>query len=216
MFDRIAPRYDLANHLLSGGADYFWRRRAARIVEQWQPAHVLDVACGSGDLAIALQRRIPAAQITAIDFADEMIALARRKGVQNALVADAMNLPFPSGSFHAVTIAFGLRNMADWAAALREMRRVLATAGHLLVLDFSSPVRVLRPVYRTYLHHVLPRLAAAITGAADAYGYLGDSIERFPSGAAMLELISQNGFRAATATPLSAGIATIYTAAAAP
>jgi demethylmenaquinone methyltransferase/2-methoxy-6-polyprenyl-1,4-benzoquinol methylase len=216
MFDRIAPRYDLANHLLSGGADYFWRRRAARIVEQWQPARVLDVACGSGDLAIALQRRIPAAQITAIDFADEMIALARRKGVQNALVADAMNLPFPSGSFHAVTIAFGLRNMADWAAALREMRRVLATAGHLLVLDFSSPVRVLRPVYRTYLHHVLPRLAAAITGAADAYGYLGDSIERFPSGAAMLELISQNGFRAAAATPLSAGIATIYTAAAAP
>jgi demethylmenaquinone methyltransferase/2-methoxy-6-polyprenyl-1,4-benzoquinol methylase len=216
MFDRIAPRYDLANHLLSGGADYFWRRRAARIVEQWQPARVLDVACGSGDLAIALQRRIPAAQITAIDFADEMIALARRKGVQNALVADAMNLPFPSGSFHAVTIAFGLRNMADWAAALREMRRVLATAGHLLVLDFSSPVRVLRPVYRTYLHHVLPRLAVAITGAADAYGYLGDSIERFPSGAAMLELISQNGFRAAAATPLSAGIATIYTAAAAP
>jgi demethylmenaquinone methyltransferase/2-methoxy-6-polyprenyl-1,4-benzoquinol methylase len=216
MFDRIAPRYDLANHLLSGGADYFWRRRAARIVEQWQPAHVLDVACGSGDLAIALQRRIPAAQITAIDFADEMIALARRKGVQNALVADAMNLPFPSGSFHAVTIAFGLRNMADWAAALREMRRVLATAGHLLILDFSSPVRLLRPVYRTYLHRILPRLAAAITGAADAYGYLGDSIERFPSGAAMLELISQNGFRAAAATPLSAGIATIYTAAAAP
>jgi demethylmenaquinone methyltransferase/2-methoxy-6-polyprenyl-1,4-benzoquinol methylase len=216
MFDRIAPRYDLANHLLSGGADYFWRRRAARIVEQWQPARVLDVACGSGDLAIALQRRIPAAQITAIDFADEMIALARRKGVQNALVADAMNLPFPSGSFHAVTIAFGLRNMADWAAALREMRRVLATAGHLLILDFSSPVRLLRPVYRTYLHRILPRLAAAITGAADAYGYLGDSIERFPSGAAMLELISQNGFRAAAATPLSAGIATIYTAAAAP
>ena len=212
MFGRIAPRYDLANHLLSAGADFIWRKRASRIVEQWKPQRVLDLATGSGDLALALQKRLPSAKIIAADFSERMIELARRKGIENAIVADALDLPFENDSFDAVTIAFGLRNMADWAAALREICRVLVPGGHLLILDFALPMGILRPLYRTYLHIFLPRIAALVTGTPEAYAYLGDSIEAFPSGSAMLGLIEQNGFRSATATPLTAGIATIYTA----
>lgn len=212
MFNRIAARYDLANHLLSAGADFFWRRRAAEIVASWTPQRVLDLATGSGDLALAMQQRLPNATITAADFSEHMIELARRKGLHNAIIADAMNLPFDRRSFDAVTIAFGLRNMPDWAAALREMHRILVPSGHLLVLDFSLPRPVLRPLYRAYLHILLPRIAALVTGSAEAYAYLGDSIEAFPSGASMLRLIEQNGFASASATPLTFGIATIYTA----
>jgi demethylmenaquinone methyltransferase/2-methoxy-6-polyprenyl-1,4-benzoquinol methylase len=212
MFGRIADRYDLANHLLSAGTDILWRRRAARIVENWNPQRVLDVATGSGDLALAIQRRLPDAHVVAADFSEEMVAVARSKGVQNAVVADALNLPFESESFDAVTVAFGLRNMADWAAALREMQRVLTRDGHLLVLDFSLPTGLLRRAYRLYLHRLLPAAAAMITRQRDAYSYLGGSIEEFPSGADMLELIERNGFRDARAQPLTAGIATIYTA----
>jgi demethylmenaquinone methyltransferase/2-methoxy-6-polyprenyl-1,4-benzoquinol methylase len=211
MFDHIALRYDLANHLLSAGADVLWRRRAARIVARWNPQRVLDLATGSGDLALAIQQRLAQAEIVAVDFSEPMIELARSKGVSNAVVADALHLPFEPASFDVITIAFGLRNIVDWAAALREMRRVLRHGGHLLVLDFSLPGGVLRPLYRIYLHRVLPRAAALITGARDAYAYLGGSIEAFPSGGEMLRLIEHNGFAAASATPLTGGIATIYT-----
>ncbi|MFL6583295.1 MAG: ubiquinone/menaquinone biosynthesis methyltransferase [Chthoniobacterales bacterium] len=212
MFGRIASRYDLANHLLSAGADILWRRRAARIVARWQPRRVLDLATGSGDLALALQRRLPATEVHAADFSEEMIAIARRKGVQHAIVADALHLPYDTAGFDAVAIAFGLRNMADWGAALREMRRMLRLGGQVLVLDFSLPCGALQPFYRFYLHRVLPRAAALITGAGDAYSYLAGSIEVFPSGEEMLKLIEQNGFADAQAQRLSGGIATIYTA----
>lgn len=212
MFGRIARRYDLANHLLSGGADFFWRRRAAKIVASWQPGDVLDLATGSGDLAIAMQDRLPEAKIVAADFSPEMLEIARAKGVRNTTIADALQLPFENGSFDAVTVAFGLRNMADWDRALSEMRRVLRANGHLLILDFSLPVGALRPAYRFYLHRCLPILASIVTGQKAAYDYLAGSIEKFPSGVAMLELITRNGFENATAEPLSGGIATTYTA----
>lgn len=212
MFGRIARRYDLANHVLSGGADFLWRRRAAKIIEGWQPKRVLDLATGSGDLALALQRRLPEAAIVAADFSPEMLEVARRKGVRETVLADALQLPFESGSFDCLTVAFGLRNMADWGAALREMSRVLRPGGHLLVLDFSLPVGALRPAYRFYLHRCLPLLASVVTGQKAAYDYLGGSIEKFPSGGEMVELIEKNGFTSATAEPLTGGIATIYTA----
>lgn len=212
MFDRLAARYDVANHLLSGGIDFWWRRRAANIVRKWQPERVLDVATGSGDLALAISRRLPNAEITGTDFAAEMLAVARAKGLRWTVLADALHLPFADQTFDAVTVAFGLRNMVDWAVALREMARVLASGGHLLVLDFSMPSGALRPIYRSYLHHCLPTLAAIVTGQKNAYEYLGASIEKFPNGAAMIELIQQNGFRTAHATPLTGGVATIYTA----
>ncbi len=212
MFDRIARRYDLANHLLSGGVDLWWRRRAAETVAAWQPSRLLDLATGSGDLALAIQRKLPAVQITAADFSPEMLAIARRKGLTETIVADALQLPFSNESFDCVTVAFGLRNMADWSVALREMARVLAPRGHLLVLDFSTPAGILGPVYRMYLHHVLPRFAGIVTGHKEAYDYLGASIESFPNGAAMVRLIEENGFREGIASPLTGGIATMYTA----
>jgi len=212
MFGRIARRYDVANHLLSGGADFLWRRRAAKIVASWQPRDVLDLATGSGDLALAIQRRLPHARIVAADFSPDMIEIARKKGVANTIVADALQLPFADSTFDCVTVAFGLRNMADWDRALSEMVRVLRDPGHLLVLDFSLPAGVLRPAYRFYLHRCLPLLASIVTGQKAAYDYLGGSIEKFPSGPAMLELIERNGFRDAAAETLTGGIATIYTA----
>ena len=212
MFGRIARRYDLANHVLSGGADFLWRHRAAKIVASWGPRDVLDLATGSGDLALAIQARLPEAKIVAADFSPEMIEIARKKGVANTMVADALQLPFPDSSFDCVTVAFGLRNVADWDRALSEMARVLRDRGHLLVLDFSLPTGVLRSAYRFYLHRCLPLLASIVTGQKAAYDYLGGSIEKFPSGAAMLALIERNGFTNATAEPLTGGIATIYTA----
>jgi demethylmenaquinone methyltransferase/2-methoxy-6-polyprenyl-1,4-benzoquinol methylase len=212
MFDRIAGRYDLANHLLSGGADFLWRRRAVRIVEEWRPRQVLDLATGSGDLALALQRRLPEAAITAADFSPEMLSVARRKGVRETVLADALHLPFPDESFDCVTVAFGLRNMADWSLALREMSRVLRPNGHVLVLDFSLPAGALRPAYRFYLHRCLPILASLVTGQKAAYDYLGGSIEKFPSGEEMIRLIQENGFAQGAARSLTGGIATIYTA----
>ena len=121
MFGRVARRYDLANHLLSGGLDFWWRQRASDIVREWQPRQVLDLATGSGDLALAIARKLPEAEITGADFCAEMLEVAQSKGLTNTVVADALQLPFPAGSFDVVTVAFGLRNMADWSAALGEM-----------------------------------------------------------------------------------------------
>lgn len=212
MFGRIARRYDLANHLLSGGADFFWRRRAAKIIAAWGPRDILDLATGSGDLALAIQRRFPAATITAADFSPEMLEIARGKGVANTVVADALQLPFANASFDVVTVAFGLRNMADWDRALAEVARVLRDRGHLLILDFSLPTGALRPFYRFYLHRCLPLFASLVTGQKSAYDYLGGSIEKFPSGPSMLELVEANSFTNAAAEPLTGGIATIYSA----
>ena len=212
MFGRIAPRYDLANHLLSGGADFLWRRRAAKIVEEWRPRRVLDLATGSGDLALALQRRLPEARSSPPISRRRCWSVAQRKGVRETVLADALGLPFETESFDCVTVAFGLRNMADWSLALREMSRVLRSSGHLLVLDFSLPAGPLRPAYRFYLHRCLPILASLVTGQKAAYDYLGGSIEKFPSGDEMVRLIEDNGFALASAHPLTGGIATIYTA----
>jgi demethylmenaquinone methyltransferase / 2-methoxy-6-polyprenyl-1,4-benzoquinol methylase len=213
MFGSIARRYDLANHLLSCGVDFYWRRRAAAIVASWAPKEIIDLATGTGDLALALQRAVPGAAVTGVDFVPEMIELARRKGVQRALVGDAMDLPFPEHSFDCATIGFGLRNLPDWAPGVREMARILRKDGHLLVLEFSIPTMpIWQGAYRFYLHRCLPILGSFITRHRSAYDYLGDSIEGFPSGAAMIRLLESNGFQSAKVEPLTGGIATIYTA----
>jgi demethylmenaquinone methyltransferase/2-methoxy-6-polyprenyl-1,4-benzoquinol methylase len=213
MFGAIAARYDLANHLLSCGTDFYWRRRAAEIVAAWHPHNIVDIATGTGDLALAMQKKLPDAKITGVDVLPEMLELAKRKGVRQVVLADAMNLPLADGTFDCVTIAFGLRNLENWAAGLAEMSRLLNTNGHLLVLEFSLPSRpILRVVYRFYLHHCLPLVGSLLTRKKSAYEYLGDSIEEFPSGNAMCQLISENGFVHATNRPLTGGIVTIYTA----
>ncbi|PYK11006.1 MAG: methyltransferase, partial [Verrucomicrobia bacterium] len=205
--------YDLANHMLSCGIDFYWRTRAANMVARWRPGKIVDLATGTGDLALVLQTKLPNAEVTGVDFAPEMLELAQRKGVRQTMLADAMNLPFRDASFDCVTIAFGLRNMRDWRGALTEMSRVLRPDGHLLVLEFSLPtIWIVRTIYQFYLHWCLPLLGSLLTGKKSAYDYLGDSIEQFPSGRAMSDLIEASGFRHATAQPLSYGIATIYTA----
>lgn len=214
IFGSIASRYDLANHLLSCGIDFYWRRRAADIVARWQPRKVIDLATGTGDLALALQRKLPGAEIIGIDFLPEMLEMARKKGVRHTNLANAMNLPFGDASFDCATVAFGLRNMENWSAALKEMARVLKTGGRLMVLEFSLPQkRLLCAIYRLYLHRCVPWLGSVLTGRRNAYAYLGDSIERFPNGSAMCELMAGNGFVNATAQPLTGGIVSIYTAA---
>lgn len=213
MFGAIARRYDLANHMLSCGIDFYWRKRAANTVASWRPGKIVDLATGTGDLALALQKKLPDADVTAVDFLPEMLELAQRKGVNKAILADAMKLPFPDASFDCVTIAFGLRNMENWRGALLEMSRVLRRNGHLLVLEFSLPKRsIVRTIYRFYLHRCLPLLGSFLTRKKSAYDYLGDSIEEFPSCHAMIDLIEASGFGHATFQPLSYGIATIYTA----
>ncbi len=212
MFSAIAGRYDLANHCLSFGWDFFWRRRAAGIVRAWQPERVLDLATGSGDLALSLRAACPVAQIVGADFCLPMLLVARRKGLANLVVADGMALPFADGAFDVLTVAFGLRNMESWPGALAEMGRVVKPGGHLLVLDFSVPPAPMRWVYRPYLHHVLPRLAGLLTGERAAYDYLGDSIEKFPFGPAMCGLIGGAGFADAKCERLGGGIVSLYTA----
>ncbi len=213
MFSRIARRYDLANALLSGGLDWFWRRRAARIVRGWQPTRVLDLATGSGVLAGTLRRWNPGAVVVGADFCLPMLRQAQRTGrVEWLVVADAMRLPFADGAFDALTVAFGLRNMPSYPGALREMRRVLRPGGGLLILDFSVPEGWWRGIYRIYLHRCLPKIAALVSGERHAYEYLAESIERFPRGEGMLRLLAEAGFAGAEAEPLSGGIVSLYTA----
>jgi demethylmenaquinone methyltransferase/2-methoxy-6-polyprenyl-1,4-benzoquinol methylase len=173
---------------------------------------VLDIATGTGDLALEIQDACPDAEVTGSDFCAEMLEHAKARGLAKTLVADALALPFESGSFDVVTVAFGLRNMASYENALKEMHRVLRPGGHLLVLDFSLPEGILRRPYRWYLHRILPKLAGWLTRQADAYEYLGGSIEEFPMGGEMASLIGGCGFSEAEARPLTFGVASLYTA----
>jgi len=153
----------------------------------------------------------PETEIVGIDFCEPMLEHARKRGLKNMFVGDATALEFENASFDALTVAYGLRNMESWSTALSEFRRVLRPGGRLVVLDFSLPKSpLLREPYRFYLHHILPPIGGLLTGNQEAYAYLGDSIERFPSGPAMCALIESAGFTQAQSTPVWGGISSIY------
>jgi demethylmenaquinone methyltransferase/2-methoxy-6-polyprenyl-1,4-benzoquinol methylase len=209
-FSRIAKRYVLTNHVLSMGIDVLWRRRVARMVARYQPSLILDVATGSGDLARSVNQACPAATVVGADFCLPMLKEAKLRGLENLVVADGTRLPFDDNSFDALTVGFGLRNMASWPGALAEMSRVVRSGGPVVVLDFSLPKPPLAAPYRFYLHQVLPRVAGFLTGEQDAYRYLSGSIEEFPSGEAMLELFRKSGLEKCRCRRLSGGIASIY------
>ncbi len=209
-FARIADRYVLTNHVLSMGMDIWWRRVVTSRIKKWNPERLLDVASGTGDLALEIQDECPDCEVIASDFCAEMLAHAASRGIAKTIVADALNLPFPDSQFDVVTVAFGLRNMADYPAALREMNRVLKPGGRLVILDFSLPEGILRGPYRFYLHKILPKLAGLLTGEKDAYEYLGGSIEQFPAGKGMTDLLETCGFTATQHDPLTFGVVTIY------
>ncbi len=211
-FSAIASRYVATNHVLSLGIDLLWRARVAQRVAEWAPGRLLDIATGTGDLALAIQDACPETRVTGSDFCAPMLEVARQRGLKDLHVADALALPFPSESYDCVTVAFGLRNMASWPGALAEMYRMLTPGGHLVVLDFSLPSGLLRMPYRWYLHKVMPAVAGWMTGHPEAYAYLGDSIEAFPSGEALCRLMSDAGFTETHCEPLSGGIASLYTA----
>jgi demethylmenaquinone methyltransferase / 2-methoxy-6-polyprenyl-1,4-benzoquinol methylase len=210
MFGRVAARYDRANQILSLGIDNYWRRMVGSQVASWHPQRILDLATGSGILAQELRRQNPEAYLVGADFCAPMLQVAKRRGLNNLIVADGMALPFAEATFDVVTIAFGLRNMESFENALKGISRILRPGGHLLILDFSLPAGPLRPFYRFYLHFVLPRLAGLITGHAAAYQYLGESIERFPRGTAMLDLLAGAGFQNAKVKNLTGGIVAVY------
>ncbi len=211
-FSRIAPRYVAANHILSLGIDILWRKKVVRTVSEWSPARLLDVATGTGDLALELAKKLPDARITGTDFCQPMLDIAARRGLKDIVLADALHLPMEDSTFDVLTVAFGLRNMENYARALAEFRRVLTPGGHLLILDFSMPEGILGTLYRPYLHHILPRIAGRLTKNPEAYSYLGDSIEAFPRGEAMLSLLKECGYEDTVCRRLSFGIASIYTA----
>ena len=212
-FAAIADRYVLTNHVLSMGIDVLWRRRVARRVAEVGAKRILDVATGSGDLAATIEKRVAGAEVVGADFCAPMLQHARRRGLRSVTVADGLRLPFADATFDAVTVGYGLRNMASWDSAIREFGRVLADGGRLVVLDFSLPTSsLLRGPYRFYLHRVLPKIGGWLAGDRSAYEYLGDSIERFPAGETMCRRLTDNGFVEARAEALCGGISSIYVA----
>ena len=212
-FSKIAAHYVAANHLLSMGADVLWRARAVQLLAEWKPRTVLDIATGTGDLALDIMHALPGVDVLGTDFCEPMLEIARRRGLRKSLVADALHLPLPEGAFDAATTAFGLRNMADYAEALREFRRILRPGGRVLVLELGIPGGALAAPFRFYLHRLLPRIAARLTSAQETYAYLGQSMEAFPHGEAFLTLLRSVGYAEAFAVPLFGGIANIYAAA---
>lgn len=210
-FAGIARRYMLANHVLSLGIDVLWRKKTAHLVSEARPSLILDLATGSGDLAREIQARCPEAKVLGADFSLPMMRESQARHFNQLVAADGTRLPFRNGAFDALTVAFGLRNMASWPGALQQMHRVLTDRGRLFVLDFSLPtLPVIRPLYLVYLKKVMPRIAGWITGERAAYEYLCSSVERFPSGKAMEQLIREAGFSQVESHKLSFGIASLY------
>jgi demethylmenaquinone methyltransferase/2-methoxy-6-polyprenyl-1,4-benzoquinol methylase len=223
MFTSIAPRYDLLNHVLSFNIDHLWWRRTARTFAQIlaQPdSRVLDLCCGTGDMTFALRKQAGNCKIAGADFSHAMLQRARSKSLNqisssgrsapNWIEADALRLPFPNDHFSLVTSAFGFRNLADYDAGLREIARVLRPGGECGILDFSEPKGVIGHFYRFYFKQVLPRVGTVLSGVRGPYAYLPNSVERFPMPEEMLARMRGAGFREATWTPYTFGIAGLY------
>ncbi|MBQ3174209.1 MAG: bifunctional demethylmenaquinone methyltransferase/2-methoxy-6-polyprenyl-1,4-benzoquinol methylase UbiE [Alistipes sp.] len=221
MFDNIAPTYDRLNHIMSLNIDRIWRRRVMRIVRRSKAHTIMDVATGTGDLAIAMAKRVDRTHILGIDLSEEMLAVARRKiekqGLEERITlekGDAENLDMvEDGTIDAATVAFGVRNFENMERGLSEIYRTLKVGGKLVVLEFSMPRnRFIRWIYSQYAHRLLPRIGAAISKDERAYTYLPDSVEEFPSPERFSEMLKGVGFTSVTYRSQSFGIAYIYVA----
>ncbi len=214
MFGRIAPRYDLLNHLLSMNIDRHWRRRTvARVAPILaQPgARVLDVCCGTGDLALALQGRGPSARVFASDFSHPMLVAARRKRSPALFEADALQLPTPDASFDLATIAFGFRNLTHYRGGLMELRRILKPGGTLAILEFSTPPNaLLAGLYGFYSRAILPTVGGMISGSKDAYIYLPESVRKFPDAEGLANQMRDAGFVNVRFERMTAGIVALH------
>ncbi|PYY01483.1 MAG: dimethylmenaquinone methyltransferase [Acidobacteria bacterium] len=219
MFDEIAPRYDLLNHILSMNVDRLWWWRTARFFRSvlGNPgARALDLCCGTGDMAAALRRQASGIEIVGADFSRGMLTRGLRKFFLQrieAVEADALCLPFPDGSFDLVVSAFGFRNLANYDAGLAEIYRVLRPNGEIGILDFSEPGGLLGKLYSFYFKKVLPRIGTFISGVRGPYNYLPASVSSFPSPDEMLGRMRSAHYRNATWRPYTFGIAGLYRAA---
>lgn len=216
MFDRIAPKYDFFNRLFSLRIDLLWRKSLVNWMQSDDPKQVLDVATGTGELAIALWKNFRV-KITAVDLSQEMLNLADKKIKQlgadiTIQKANAENLPFESNKFDAVSVGFGVRNFENLEKGISELRRVVKENGNVYILEFSKMEGVLSPLYNFYFRKVLPFLAKMISGEKEAYTYLPDSVQNFPCGERMKNILLDLGFSKVEYKKLSLGIVTIYKA----
>ena len=217
MFDDISPRYDFLNHFLSFGIDFHWRKKLVALLSGKHPLRILDIATGTGDVAIALARLNPE-KIVGIDISERMLEIARRKvsekGMEKIISfkqSDAERIPFSDGSFDAVTVAFGVRNYEDLSKGLSEMKRVLRLGGTMMILEFSHPATTpFNQFYRFYSRFVIPFIGKLISSHSHAYTYLPQSVAAFPSGDDFLNILRGLGLTNCHQKTLSFGIASIY------
>ena len=220
MFDAIAPRYDLLNHVLSVGLDVRWRARAIKELQLRPGARVIDLCTGTGDLAVAAVREQPSASVVGVDFAGEMLRLADRKvaslGLQRSIRVvrgDGMRIPLAGESCDAATIGFGIRNVVEPRAALAELARVLRPGGRLAILEFGQPrVPGIKTLYAWYFRYLLPLVGKAVSKHQSAYSYLPASVGTFPPATEFARMIAATGFSQVRAVPLSFGIVYLYVA----
>ena len=220
MFNNIAPTYDRLNHIFSFSIDRLWRGRVVRLVRRMKPQRIMDLATGTGDLAIKMAKRIPKAHIMGVDLSENMLAVAadkvRRKGLDDHIAlyqGEAERLDVGDDVLDVVTIAFGVRNFGDIDGSLREIARALQKGGHLVILEFSTPRNPLvRHLYRLYSNHVMKPVGGIVSKDRKAYDYLPDSIEEFPDPERFLDIMRHAGFEQCRRKSLSMGIAQIYIA----
>ena len=220
MFAGISRRYDTANHLLSGGIDFYWRHVLALKVRSCGPTNVIDLATGSGDVAFKLKDYLgPEVSVTGLDFCEPMLEEARQKKNRSKKYSnvefhfgDCMQLPLPDASVDAITIAFGVRNFEDRERGLQEILRILKPGGKLFILEFSQPDRWFRPIYYIYLKYVLPLVAGIATGDKSAYDYLAGTIESFPTKESISEQLESIGYTNVKADGLTFSVVAIHEA----
>lgn len=218
MFDKVSSQYDFLNRILSFGVDIGWRNKVVQTVEKANPKKVLDVATGTGDLAIAMAKKIENAHISGFDLSSGMLAKGQEKidkiGLQkqiDMIHGDAENMPFAENAFDAVTVSFGVRNFENLALGIKEIHRVLSSGGKLIILEFSQPQTFpVKQLYAFYSKYVLPNIGRLISEDKEAYDYLPNSIQAFPFGKQMTDLLEECGFLNASFKKLHFGIASIY------
>lgn len=218
MFDNIAPNYDLLNRLLSAGVDVYWRKRAIDKLKSKQPKVILDVATGTGDVAIEMVRQLEPEKIVGLDLANEMLEVGRRKikkrqmeHIIEMVQGDSEKLPFQDNTFDAVTVAFGVRNFENLEQGLSEMHRVLKTGGQVVVLEFSKPkMPPFKQLYNFYFKNVLPVVGRITSKDPKAYSYLYESVQAFPDGVKFEKILEKTGFKCTHITALTLGICSIY------
>ena len=220
MFDRIAFRYDFMNHFLSAGIDIGWRKRTLRQLRSLEPKKILDVATGTGDMAILACSVLDPERVTGIDLSEGMLEIGRQKVIKarlenkvELLKGDSETIMFPNGSFDAVTVAFGVRNFEDLERGLNEINRVLRPGGKLVILECTKPkLPVIKHLYNFYLTRIAPFIGRIVSRNKNAYQYLNESVQMFPEGKEFVEILEKLGYKNASCKTLSLGISSIYCA----